>query len=90
VFLRVFGVESLAGLGLEVPKWDSVGGGGRATRTGCGLGGAGGDFLEGAEGFVDRFRVGEGVEEVGSDEDDVGSLLLHRFRSRWRWLFVPR
>ncbi len=77
--------------------------------------GAFGDLLEGAQGFVDGFGVGEGVEEVRGDEDDVGSalhavvvfaayglahlqrarcevidLLLHRFRSRWCWLFVPR
>ncbi len=37
--------------------------------------GAFGDLLEGAEGFVDGFGVGEGVEEVGGDEDDVGSVL---------------
>lgn len=42
---------------------------------GGGAGGAGGDFLEAAEGFVDGVRVGEGVEEVGCEEDDVGAGL---------------
>jgi hypothetical protein len=37
--------------------------------------GAGGDGLQTAKGFVDRFGVGEGVHEVGHEQDDVGALL---------------
>jgi hypothetical protein len=40
-----------------------------------GLRGARGDLLERAESFVYRFRIGEGIEKVGGDEDDVGALL---------------
>ena len=36
-----------------------------------GLGGGCGKALEGAQGFVDGLGVGEGVEQVGGDEDDV-------------------
>jgi hypothetical protein len=39
------------------------------------LWGAGGDVFQGAKGFVDGVGVGEGVEQVGGDQDDVGSLL---------------
>ena len=37
--------------------------------------GACGDFFKGAEGFIDCFRIGEGIEEIGGDEDNVGALL---------------
>jgi hypothetical protein len=47
-------------------------GGGLAAAGG---GRAGGGLLEGAESFVDGFGVGEGVEKVGGDQDEVGSLL---------------
>lgn len=40
-----------------------------------GCGGAGGDLFEAAEGLVDCFGVGEGVEEVGCEEDEVGARL---------------
>ena len=36
--------------------------------------GADGDGLQTAERFVDRLRVGEGVQEVGREEDNVGAV----------------
>ena len=50
-------------------------GGGGSAGAGRGADGAGGDLLEAAQGFVDGLGVGEGVEQVGGDEDDVGSGL---------------
>ncbi len=35
---------------------------------------AGGELLEAAERFVDRLGVGEDIEQVGGDDDDVSSL----------------
>jgi hypothetical protein len=48
-----------------------------------GLGGAGGDLLQGAQGLVDGGGVGEGVEQVGLDEDEIAAL-LHSLR-----IFAP-
>ena len=50
-------------------------GGGGFAGAGRGTDGAGGDLLEAAQGFVDGLGVREGVEQVGCDENDVGSSL---------------
>ena len=50
-------------------------GGGGPSGARHGPDGASGDLFEAAQGFVDGLGVGEGVEQVGCDEDDVGSGL---------------
>ena len=47
----------------------------RRPGAGRGADGAGGDLLEATQSFVDGLGVGEGVEQVGGDEDDVGAGL---------------
>ena len=43
-----------------------------------GCGGASGDLFEAAEGLVHGLGVGEGVEEVGCEEDEICSRLRLR------------
>ena len=50
-------------------RWDAAASADRRLR------GAVGNGLECAEGVVDGFGVGEGVEEVGGDEHEVRALL---------------
>ena len=74
--------------GLEAPRrlegldtrfcrcfWGLLRGGGGPSGAWCRADGSGGDLFEAAQGFVDGLGVGEGVEQVWRDEDDVGTGL---------------